>query len=117
MFDRLADITATTDLNGNAIEVGTRVRSFDFPLMTSEGLALGLELEGERSCYMEGVVQAIGEDDLEGCRRYRILVDKIVRSGAPSPVNAVEGQAPLIYPPLNGTPTFGSKCFGVLVAA
>lgn len=114
MFDRLADITATTDLNGNAIEVGTRVRSFDFPLMTSEGLALGLELEGERSCYMEGVVQAIGEDDLEGCRRYRILVDKIVRSGAP--VAVAEGQEALIYPPLNGTPTFGSKCFGVLVA-
>lgn len=115
MFDRLADITATTDLNGKAIAVGTRVRSFDFPLMTREGLALGLELEGERSCYMEGVVEAIGEDDLEGCRRYRILVDKIVRSGAESPVVVPEGERAVIYPPLNGTPTFGSKCFGVVV--
>ena len=116
MSERLANITATTDLNGNAIEVGTRVRSFDFPLMTREGLALGVELEGERACYMEGVVEAIGEDDLEGCRRYRILVDKIVRSGVVSPLNVPEGERALIYPPLNGTPTFGSKCFGVLVA-
>lgn len=116
MFDRLADITATTDLNGNAIEVGTRVRSFDFPLMTSEGLALGLELEGERASYMEGVVEAIGEDDIEGCRRYRILVDKMISGGMDREVKAAPGQRPLIYPPLNGTPTFGSKCFGVLVA-
>ncbi len=115
MTDRLATITATTDLLGKTIDVGTRVRSFDFPLMTREGIALGLELEGERAAYMEGVVEAIGEDDLEGCRRYRILVDKIVRSGAEAPVVVAEGQRALIYPPLNGTPTFGSKCFGVLV--
>lgn len=115
MTDRLADITATTDLLGKTIEVGTRVRSFDFPLMTREGLALGLELEGERAAYMEGIVEAIGEDDLEGCRRYRILVDKMVSGGMDRPVNPAPGQRALIYPPLNGTPTFGSKCFGVLV--
>lgn len=116
MSERLENITATTDLNGQPIAVGTRVRSYDFPLMTREGLALGMETEGERACYMEGVIEAIGEDDLEGCRRYRILVDRIVRSGVEAPVNVVDGQRPLIYPPLNGTPTFGSKCFGVLVA-
>lgn len=116
MFDRLADITATTDLNGNPIAVGTRVRSFDFPLMTTEGLALGLELEGERASYMEGVVEAIGEDNIEGCRRYRILVDKIIFGGAPREIKVVPGQRPVIYPPLNATPTLGSKCFGVLVA-
>lgn len=116
MSERLAAITANTDLNGKAIEVGTRVRSFDFPIMTREGLPLGLELQGERACYMEGVIEAIGEDDLEGCRRYRILVDKIVRSGLEQPVVVGEGQRPLIYPPLNGTPTFCSKTFGVMVA-
>ena len=116
MSDRLAKITATTDLNGHAIAVGTRVRSYDFPLMTNEGLALGLETEGERAAYMEGVIEAIGEDDIEGCRRYRILVDRIVRGGAEVPVVVAEGQRPLIYPPLNGTPSIGSKCFGVLVA-
>lgn len=116
MTDRLATITANTDLNGKTIEVGTRVRSFDFPLMTREGLALGLELEGERAAYMEGVVEAIGEDDIEGCHRYRILVDKIIVSGMEQPVVVGEGQRPLIYPPLNGTPTYGSKCFGVVVA-
>ena len=116
MTDRLATITANSDLNGKAIEVGTRVRSFDFPLMTSEG-PLGLELEGAHAAYMEGAVEAIGEDDLEGCRRYRIVVDKIVSRGAPYPVTDFFGEnRPVIYPPLNGTPSFGGKCFGVMVA-
>lgn len=110
----LKAITAEVDMNGNAIAVGSRVRSFDFPLATTNGI-LGMDLEGLRAAYIEGTVEAIGEDEMEGCLRYRILVDKIVSRGAPYPTSDFFGTIrPVVYPPVNGTPNFGGKTFGVV---
>lgn len=102
-------LNANNDINGKAIVVGSRVRSFDFPLATKEGI-IGMDVVGNSAHYMEGVVEAIGEDDIEGCPRYRIRADKIVRSGFADEINA------LIYPPLNSTPSLCGVTFGVVVA-
>ena len=53
------------------IQVGSKVRSFDF---ARDGR--GCQLEGERACYVEGVVE--GFKDLEGCERYVTRVDRKV---------------------------------------
>ena len=72
------------------ITIGSKVRSFDFYYMR--------DLDGPRSCYMEGVVTGI--ENIRGCDRYVIEVDRCVgggkeRSDFPS----------VIIPPVNGTPT------------
>ena len=81
--------------------VGDRVRSFDF-----HG---NKDLEGPRSCYMEG--QITGMEKIEGCWRYKIEVRKCVAGG-----KIQEDFPPVIYPPINGTPRmFGGDCDGVEV--
>lgn len=104
--------------------VGDRVRSFDF---ARPGTDDGRDLEGERACYMEGVVEAIVREDGHGvrfpdCDRYRIRVDRIVFAGheqtPESPMWAYRfppGEDPLVFPPVNGTPTMGGTCDGVEV--
>jgi hypothetical protein len=72
------------------IQIGNRVRSFDFHYMR--------DLEGPRSCYMEGEV--IGFEEVRGCTRYVIKVDRCV-SGGKERSDFPE----VIYPPVNGTPT------------
>ena len=77
------------------IQIGTRVRSFDF----ADGPD-GRSLAGERACYVEGVVT--GFERMEGCKRYRILVDRDVFGGVEENFRV----GALIYPPVNGTPTW-----------
>ena len=83
------------------ISIGSKVRSFDFHYMR--------DLEGPRSCYMEGTV--VGFEEVHGCMRYVIEVDRCIGGG--------EEQTrfpPKIYPPVNGTPTtFGRITDGVEV--
>ena len=85
------------------IQVGSKVRSFDF---ARDGR--GRQLEGERACYVEGVVE--GFKKLEGCERYVIRVERKVWAGE-------EVEDPYrghVYPPVNGTPKlFGGVCDGV----
>lgn len=70
------------------IAPGERVRSYDFG--------------GLRTCYAEGVVEAITEP-MEGCRRYKLRVETRVFDG-----QRVDVDEPYVYPPVNGTPsTFG----------
>lgn len=74
--------------------VGDKVRSFDFHYMR--------DLEGPRSCYMEG--QVVGLERIEGCWRYKIEVTRCVGGGKErSDFPAV------IYPPVNGTPTWTGR--------
>ena len=85
------------------IQVGSKVRSFDF---ARDGR--GRQLEGERACYIEGVVE--GFKHLEGCERYVIRVDRKVWAGEEVD-NPYRGH---VYPPVNGTPTsLGGVCNGV----
>ena len=76
-----------------SISVGDRVRSFDFS--TSPG---GRDLEGERACYVEGRVEELVE--VEGCLRYRILVDRDVFGGKEESTRVGR----YMHPPVNGTP-------------
>ena len=74
------------------IQVGSKVRSFDFE---------SRDLEGERACYVEGVVKAIGEV-MEGCERYVIEVTRDVFGGEDSDRRV----GITVYPPINGTPSW-----------
>ena len=86
------------------IEVGSKVRSFDFARGDS-----GRDLAGERACYVEGVVE--GFKEVEGCERYVIRVDRKVFGGEEEDIL---GRFPHVYPPVNGTPTsLGGVCNGV----
>lgn len=86
------------------ITIGTVVRSFDFP-------ATNRDLDGDRACYVVGVVRDIG--NMWGdCRRYRI--DPLVRVWC-GKVKHAPVSAP-IYPPENGVKIAGSEgrvCDGV----
>jgi hypothetical protein len=110
-----ATLTSTTDIYGKTLTVGQRVRSFDFPLITPGNVVLGMETDSERAAYVEGVLEAIGNDRLEGCQRYRILVDRVVIGGEDQPDRVLPGQFRKIFPPLNGTPAmFGEVTCGVV---
>ena len=67
------------------IQVGSKVRSFDFPL--------------SRDCYVEGTVE--GFKEVEGCDRYVIRVDRKVWRDEEEDIL---GRFPYVYPPVNGTP-------------
>ena len=73
------------------IKIGNKVRSFDFHYMR--------DLEGPRSCYMEGVVTGI--EEVRGCDRYVIVVDRCIAAGKER-----SDFPEVIYPPVNGTPTW-----------
>lgn len=65
------------------IAPGERVRSYDFA--------------GVEHCYAEGVVEEITEPR-EGCRRYKVRVERRVFDG-----REIAPDAPHVYPPVNGT--------------
>ena len=89
------------ELTGHDIVLGSKVRSFDFPVDKS--------LEGERACYVEGEV--VDFKTLQGCERYVIRVERTVWGGEETDKRGFGGY---IYPPRNGTPTlFGNTCDGV----
>ena len=76
------------------IQVGSKVRSFDF--------------SHSRECYVEGVVE--GFKELEGCERYVIRVERKVWAGE----EVEEPYRGRVYPPVNGTPKLlGGVCAGV----
>jgi len=81
------------------ITIGTRVRSFDF----AQDDGFGRDLEGDRACYVEGEV--VGFEHIEGCKRYRILVDRDVFSGKEEDRRLGR----LVTPPINGTPTWSDQ--------
>ena len=85
------------------IQVGDKVRSFDF----AQG-DFGRDLEGERACYVEGVVESFVER--EGCPRYEVRVQRHVFAGEVRDYR----WGCLVYPPVNGTPKlFGGVCDNV----
>ena len=87
------------------IQVGDRVRSFDFAESFDDGAQFGRDLEGERACYVEGVVLDLA--DREGCSRYEIHVDRDVFGGEESDRRVGR----IVYPPVNGTSkSFGGVC-------
>ncbi|MBK26124.1 MAG: hypothetical protein CME70_19155 [Halobacteriovorax sp.] len=81
------------------IQIGNRVRSFDF----AQDDGYGRDLSGERACYVEGEV--IGFDHIEGCQRYRILVDRDVFGGKEEDRRVGR----IVTPPVNGTPTWSDQ--------
>jgi hypothetical protein len=76
------------------IVIGTKVRSFDFHHMR--------DLEGPRSCYMEGKV--VGFEEIRGCQRYVIEVELVIGGGVEN-----DERPAIIYPPVNGTPTWTGR--------
>ena len=60
------------------IQVGDKVRSFDFAMGD-----FGRDLEGERASFIEGVVIAIGDSPgcVKGCPHFHIEVGREVSSG------------------------------------
>ena len=89
------------------VEVGNHVRSFDFHHMR--------DLDGPRSCYMEGYVSAIVEHPHYGYKCYEIQVSRVVAGG--KEIN--DAACPTtIYPPVNGTKTtMGRTTDGIEVIA
>ena len=86
------------------IQVGDRVRSFDFPRSR--------EYEGERACFVEGVVEAITDPTTHewfgDCPRYAVRVDRRVFGGAEH--TGEEDTGGLVFPPVNGMGTWlGNK--------
>lgn len=80
-----------------AIAIGDRVRSYDFDRH---------DLTGERACYVEGTVEAVGVE-LDGCSRYRVRVERDVFGGIEQQTRVGD----TVYPPVNGTPRlFGGDC-------
>lgn len=107
----LDELRPTIDVLGQEIQVGDHVRSFDFAMtgIMRDGTIGRTETTGEYACYVDGEVEAIGEDVMEGCPRYRIRVVSQTVGGEP------RADLPdYVYPPVNGTKSlFGDRCCGV----
>jgi len=81
------------------INIGDRVRTFDFPDATRA-------LEGDHACYYTGTVEDITEA-YHG-EAYKIRVDGRVFTGTHTDYD------PYVYPPINGRPKlFGGVTDGV----
>ncbi len=78
----------------NDINIGDKVRSFDFSRMPN-----GFDIEGPYACFIEGTVE--GFTKVEGCMRYDIKATRRVFNGVEKDIE--EGQR--FIPPVNGTPT------------
>lgn len=70
------------------IQIGSKVRSFDFH---------SRDITGEDACYIEGEVVDIRWED--GCDRYVILIEKQVFAGKEEDTHV----GTLVLPPVNGT--------------
>lgn len=125
-------LTPTTDIYGRTIEIGSLVRSFSNPLLLKDDRILGINNEptpaDSRVSYIDGIVMAIGDAEIEGCQRYTIFVVRDVSTrewDAPPVIETAESIDGLrqihparttVFPPLNGTrSTLGSRTFGVVV--
>ena len=95
-------LPVTQDKLGQPIEVGSAVKSYDFPDR------LGDPDRDVEACRVEGIVE--GAAVLDGCSRYKIRVTRRLFAG-----KEVEAAA-YVYPPLNGTPSWlGGATDGVYV--
>jgi len=83
------------------IQVGDKVRSFDFADTLRDGTEYGRDLEGERACYVEGTVVGFDDENFE-CRRYKIEVSRRVFGGKED--STIDPREAVVYPPVNGTP-------------
>lgn len=104
---------ARIDLHGRPIEIGTKVRSHDYAFgLKGRTTPAGMDREGDMASYVEGVVAAIGEIEIEGCPRYTVRpFIRMIRGRAED----AEGADP-VHPPLNGTrSTMGGVTCGVEV--
>ena len=83
-----------------SIEIGSKVRSFDFD---------SRDLVGENAFYVEGVVVDISETSCNG--RYSILVEKQIFRGEEANYHV----GTIVYPPVNGLLNIvtGNKTDGV----
>ncbi len=85
-------------MNQKPINVGDRVRSYDFP-----------DLPGMKTtCYVEGIVEAIGPvPDIGGCDRYTIRIERRIwqRKEDEKWKEGREFPTGRCYPPVNGIPT------------
>ena len=85
------------------ITIGSRVRSFDFADAyendNGETVVIGRDVEGERACYVEGVVTAVQRGSY-GMEQYVIEVTRDMFGGSESDRRVGN----VVYPPVNGTP-------------
>ena len=96
------DLPVSTDSNGHVIELGSLVKSYDFPHR------VGTDRDVE-DCQVEGVVEGCAQ--MGECEHYVIRVTRRFWNGA-----VVDPEREYIYPPLNGVQTtFGGVTHGVLV--
>jgi hypothetical protein len=96
----------------STIQIGDRVRSFDFP----DNILSREEANPEHSCYAEGVVESVTDPkthpEFRDCARYAIRVDKRLFGGSTERDQGLVGE--LVFPPVNGTPsTLGGITNGV----
>lgn len=93
------------------INIGDKVRSFDFPHHR--------DLTGSMACYIEGTVQPANSNFGPG--HYAILVTRVVRGGVDCTQDflsaaAFEEVPPMVFPPINGRTNFdGTLTDGVEV--
>ena len=81
------------------LKTGDLVRSFDFRYGDGDGD----DIEGERACYVEGLIEGIDTDGFE-CHRYIIRVTRRVFAGEVRDI----GPGERVYPPINGLGQFFS---------
>lgn len=91
------------DEDEDGIQVGDKVRSFDFH---------DRDVTGNRACYKEGIVEDLVM--LEGCRRYKIRVTKSVFGGEETIIHKDELPTH-VYPPVNGTEAMFGVTNGVII--
>ncbi len=82
------------------IQIGDRVRSFDFG--DAGDPTYGWDLTGEKAAYAEGVVVDIVEERI-GDKCYKIAVDIQIFNGRFADPNE------FAFPPVNGRPMFGGN--------
>lgn len=126
-FARIQRITATTDLFGQPLDIGCKVRVFHFYDYDHEtDQCRGVSALGEGQGYWEGTLTAIGdapEDRNFPGPRYTIKTESDTywaRNNANSPaVRRRQASTETIHPPVNGTPVklrgqdLGWRTFGV----
>ena len=90
LLDMVDELNGREEAGG--IAVGDRVRSFDFD---------SRDLEGERACYVEGVVEGIFEPGIAVWRSYAVRVTRRVICGEEEPKDV----GMIVRPPVNGIRT------------
>jgi hypothetical protein len=124
---RIQKITATTDLFGQPLEVGCKVRVFHFYDYDPEtDQCRGVSALGEGQGFWEGTLTAIGqapEDPNFPGPRYTIKTESDTywaKNNTNSPaVKRRQATTDTVYPPVNGTPVhlrgrdLGWRTFGV----